>query len=88
LSVNGKLGQGKFFSIVKPLGSPGKAVGLPYLVAKDSNGKYTAVQTENGPEKSSLEISEYNKHIKHFAFQDGSRTAAIFLCPIPSFLLF
>jgi hypothetical protein len=86
LSVNRKLGQGKFFSIVKPLGSPGKAGDLPYLVAKDSIGKDTAVQTENGPEKSSLEISELNNHIKHFAFQDGSRAAAIFLFPTPSSL--
>jgi hypothetical protein len=51
LSVNRKLGEGKFFSIVKPLGSRGKAGGLPYLVAKDSNGKDTAVQTENDPKK-------------------------------------
>jgi hypothetical protein len=83
LSVNRKLGQGKFFSIVKPLGSPGKAGDLPYLVDKDSNGKDTAVQTENGPEKSSLEISEFNNHIKHFAFQDGSQAAAISLFPTP-----
>jgi hypothetical protein len=84
LSANRKLSQDKFFSIVKPLGSPGKAGDLLYLVAKDSNGKDTAVQADNGPEKSSLEISEFNHHIKHFAFQDGSREAAIFLFPTPS----
>ena len=45
------LGQGMFFSIVKPSVSPGKAGDFPDWFTKDSIGKDTAVQTENGPKK-------------------------------------